>query len=123
MSHRCLGGCWGVMVLALGLMEVSLAGEFAGGSSLLPAGTELGEEALERPREVFRSEAAGGRKPYLVNLGDIAFSSPELFGGLARQAGISCNTCHVNGTTNARLYIPGLSTTPGNFDTTNHLRS
>jgi hypothetical protein len=44
-----------------------------------------------------------------------------IFGGAARQAGISCNTCHVNGTTNPRLYIPGLSTLPGTFDTTGHL--
>jgi hypothetical protein len=51
----------------------------------------------------------------------VAFSSPEILGGLARQAGISCGTCHVNGSSNPRLYVPGLSTVPGNFDTTNHL--
>lgn len=95
--------------------------EFAGNASALPAGTELGEEGFERPREVFRSEASGGRKSYLINLGDIAFSSPLILGGPARQAGISCNTCHINGTTNPRLYIPGLSTQAGTFDTTGHL--
>jgi Di-haem cytochrome c peroxidase len=87
----------------------------------LPVGSELGDEAIQRPREVFRSESAGGRRSYLVSLGDAAFSSPLLLGGTARAAGISCNTCHVNGTSNPRLYIPGLSTRPGTFDTTGHL--
>lgn len=87
-------------------------------SSLLPLGTDLGDEAFDRPREVFRSETAGGHKSYMVVLGDVAFSSPKLLGGVARQSGISCGTCHVNGTANPLLYIPGLSTRHGNFDTT-----
>ena len=89
--------------------------------SVLPAGTELNEEALDRPREIFHSEAAGGIKSYLVNLGDVAFNAPSLLGGRARQAGLSCGTCHVNGANNSRLYIPGLSNRPGNFDTTGAL--
>src|SRR5436189_222605 len=76
---------------------------------------------MERPREVFRSEAIGGRKSYLVNLGDAAFSSPAILGGAARQAGISCSSCHVNGASNPKFYIPGLSTRPGNFITTGGL--
>src|ERR1700761_5814133 len=74
---------------------------WAAGRSALPLGTDLGDEAFERPREVFRSESAGGHKPYLVVLGDVAFSSPKLLGGAARQAGISCSTCHVNGASNS----------------------
>jgi cytochrome c peroxidase len=54
-------------------------------------------------------------------LGDLAFSSPTILGGLARQAGISCNTCHVNGASNPKLYVPGLSSRPGTFDTTGAL--
>jgi cytochrome c peroxidase len=88
---------------------------------LLPLGTELGDEAFDRPREAFRSEDKGGRKPYVVLVGDAAFSSPLLLGGRARAAGISCNTCHVNGTTNALLFVPGLSTRSGTFDTTSAL--
>ena len=38
-----------------------------------------------------------------------------------RQAGISCSTCHVNGAGNPKLYIPKMSTRPGNFDTTGPL--
>jgi cytochrome c peroxidase len=95
--------------------------EYGGNGGLLPAGTELGDEALYRPAERFRSESIGGRKSYLVNLGEVLFSSPAALGGLARKAGISCATCHVNGAANARLYIPGLSSQPGTFDTTGPL--
>jgi cytochrome c peroxidase len=90
----------------------------SGNDTVLPAGTELNEEALARPREVFRSEFFGGRKSYLVNLGDVAFNSPAILGGVARQAAMSCTTCHVNGASNPKLFIPGMSTRPGNFDTT-----
>ena len=92
-----------------------------GDQTVLPAGTELNEDALDQPREQFRSEAVGGRKSYLINLGDLAFSSPAILGGLARQAGVSCATCHVNGASNPKLFVPGLSTRPGNFDTTGPL--
>ncbi|MBV8592264.1 MAG: hypothetical protein JO212_19785 [Acetobacteraceae bacterium] len=92
-----------------------------GTQTVLPVGTELNEDALPQPREIFKSEAVGGAKSYLVNLGDLAFSSPAILGGVARQAGISCSTCHINGASNAKLYIPGLSTRPGTFDTTGGL--
>jgi hypothetical protein len=92
-----------------------------GDETVLPTGTELNQDALDVPRELFKSEADGGRKSYLVNLGDLAFGSPSLLGGIARRAGISCSTCHVNGASNAKLFVPHLSTRPGNFDTTNAL--
>lgn len=89
--------------------------------AVLPMGTELNEDALDQPREIFKSESIGGSKSYLVNLGDLAFNAPSLLGGVARRAGISCGTCHVNGASNAKLYVPGMSTRPGNFDTTGGL--
>lgn len=97
------------------------AAEFGAAGGILPAGTELGEEQLARPTELFRSEQIQGRKSYLVNLGDMAFSAPSLLGGTARQAGLSCNTCHINGAGNPRFYLPGHSTKPGTFDTTGPL--
>ncbi|MFL5267632.1 MAG: hypothetical protein ACJ8AH_13740 [Stellaceae bacterium] len=108
--------CWFVLLAA-----PAAAFPVHGSQTVLPVGTELNEDALAKPREVFRSEALGGRKSYLVNLGDIAFNSPAILGGVARQAGISCSTCHVNGASNPKFYIPGLSTRPGNFLTTNAL--
>jgi Di-haem cytochrome c peroxidase len=89
-----------------------------GDQTVLPAGTELYEEMLARPRELLHSEAIGGRKSSLSNLGDLAFNSPAILGGKARQAEMSCGTCHVNGVSNPKLFIPGASTRPGNFDTT-----
>src|ERR1700741_979118 len=91
-----------------------------GAQTALPAKTELNEDAIERPREVFHSEIAG-RKSNLVNLGNLAFSSPSILGGVAQQAGISCGTCHVNGAGNAKFFMPKMSTRPGNFDTTGRL--
>jgi cytochrome c peroxidase len=88
---------------------------------VLPVGTDLNEEALAQPNELFASELAGGKRSYLLNLGDLLFSSPDILGGVARQAGISCETCHQQGANNPKLYIPGLSSRPGTFDVSNHL--
>ncbi len=92
-----------------------------GDQTTLPPGTELNEDALDRPREVFRAEAAGGVNSYIVNLGDLAFNSNLTLGGPARRAGMSCGTCHVNGAGNAKFFIPGQSSRPGTFDTTGPL--
>jgi len=98
--------CWlALMAAPVGAFPVN------GNQTVLPVGTELNEDALDRPREVFRSEALGGRKSYLVNLGDVAFSSPAILGGTARQAGVSCSACHVNGASN-----PGPVDPTGQFD-------
>jgi len=114
--------CGAVLCLWL-ILPFGNAGAFpvTGDQSVLPAGTELNEEALDQPSERFHSEAVGGRKSYLVNLGDLAFSSPDILGEVARKAGVNCSTCHVNGVSNARLFVPGLSSRPGTFDTTGAL--
>jgi cytochrome c peroxidase len=91
-----------------------------GDQTTLPPKTELDEDALDKPREVFHSEL-DGNKSYMISLGNMAFSSPGIFGGVARQAGVSCGTCHVNGAGNAKLFMPKMSTRPGNFDTTGPL--
>jgi cytochrome c peroxidase len=115
------------LVLALALLSIlsaapSARAEFGGPNGVLPAGSELDDEAASRkPSEVFHSEAIQGRKSYMVRLGDLAFSAPSLLGGAARQAGMSCDTCHVNGTSNPRLFVTGMSSVPGTFDTTGPL--
>jgi hypothetical protein len=112
-----------LIVAATMVLSLRLAASFPiyGQQTALPEGSDLNEQALDVPREIFRSESAGGRKSYLVNLGDLAFNSPSLLGGGARQAGMSCGTCHVNGASNPKFYIPHLSTRPGNVDTTSSL--
>jgi di-heme cytochrome c peroxidase len=117
-------GSLGIVVITF--LIAATAGKVAafpvnGDQTVLPAGTELNEDALINPREVFHSEALHGRKSYLVNLGDLLFSSPSILGGVARQAGMRCSTCHVNGAGNAKLFVPKMSTRPGNFDTTGAL--
>jgi Di-haem cytochrome c peroxidase len=91
------------------------------GRTGLPLGTELDEDAPDNPREIFHSEVTRGHKSYMSNLGNLAFNSPYTLGDAARKARISCASCHVNGASNPRLFIPGLSTRPGTFDTTNAL--
>jgi cytochrome c peroxidase len=115
-----------ISIIAVGLLagaaiQGALAFPVGGDQTVLPAGTELNEDAIDQPREVFKSEAIDGRKSYLVNLGDLAFNAPTILGGVARQAGISCSTCHVNGASNPRLFVPGMSAHPGTFDTTGPL--
>jgi hypothetical protein len=114
--------CGSICALIAAFGPISARAEFGGTSGVLPAGSELEDEAASaKPRELFHSEAIQGAKSYLVRLGDLAFSAPTLLGGAARQAGISCDTCHVNGTSNPKLFITGHSGVPGTFDTTGTL--
>jgi hypothetical protein len=106
-----------LLFLSLGPVRAP-ASPVTDGHTGLPIGSELDEDAIDNPREVFHSEALHGRKSYLSNLGNLAFNSPLILGAAAQKAGMSCGSCHVNGATNPRLFIPGLSTRPGNFDTT-----
>ncbi len=91
------------------------------GAADLPEGS-VTEPAVGRfPAQLLRSEIAGGRQSFLVALGNTAFSSPLLFGEPARSAGISCNSCHVNGHNNPDFFIPGHSARPGGLDPTGGL--
>lgn len=107
-------------MLVAGAMQAQAAPVTAK-EAVLPPGSELNEHQLDQPTELFASELAGGKRSYLLNLGDLLFSSPAILGGLSRQAGISCGTCHQQGSNNGKLFIPGLSRRPGTFDTTNTL--
>lgn len=118
------------MLLALAGLPLHVVDAFpvTGDQTVLPPGSDLNEDSLDRPREVFHSdpfafgsEAPIGNKSYMVNLGDLAFNSSLILGGPARRAGMSCGTCHVNGAGNSKLYIPGMSSRPGTFDTTGPL--
>jgi Di-haem cytochrome c peroxidase len=125
-ARRCLRH-WGkgvpfalaAMLFLLGIVPVAAPSPVSDDQTGLPIGSDLDEDAIKNPREVFHSEAIGGHRSYLSNLGNLAFNSPGILGAAARRAHISCGTCHVNGASNPRLIIPGLSTRPGNFDTTN----
>ena len=109
-----------VALLALAAMQAD-ARPIVTKEGVLPLGSELNEESLDQPNELFYSELAGGKRSYLLNLGDMLFSSPGILGGVARQAGMSCGTCHQQGHNNPKLFIPGLSHRPGTFDTSGAL--
>ena len=51
----------------------------------------------------------------------MAFNTPAILGGTALKGDVSCGTCHINGTSNPKLFIPGLSIRPGSFDTSSSL--
>jgi cytochrome c peroxidase len=115
-----IGAAAVITLLIAGLHERVLAFPIDGDQTTLPAKTELNEDALSRPREVFHSEITGYRSE-MIKLGNLAFSSPSILGPVAQRAGVSCETCHVNGAGNAKFFMPKMSTRPGNFDTTGAL--
>ena len=121
MSLGRLSGLVVAIALLIGcLQQRVLAFPVDGDQTTLPAKTELNEDALRRPREVFHSEIVG-RRSELIKLGNLAFSSPSILGPVAQRAGISCETCHVSGAGNAKFFMPEMSSRPGNFDTTGAL--
>jgi cytochrome c peroxidase len=109
------------LALLLTLPQDATSFPVDGDQAVLPAGSELNEDAVYVPHEILRSEYGGDRISYMVALGDLAFNSPSILGDVARRAGISCGTCHMGGANNAKLFVPGLSTRPGTFDTTGAL--
>jgi hypothetical protein len=110
--------CW-LLLLALGSGAHALP--VTDNQTGLPIGSELDDDAVDNPREIFHSEALHGHRSYFSNLGNLAFNSSSILGETARKAHISCGSCHVNGASNLKFFIPGLSTHPGNFDTTSSL--
>ncbi|MDO9709778.1 cytochrome c peroxidase [Paracraurococcus lichenis] len=91
------------------------------GAAALPEGSQIDPPLDKFPAQILRSEVAGGRQSFLVALGNTAFSSPLLYGETARQAGLSCNSCHVNGHANPDFHIPGHSARKGGLDPTGSL--
>jgi cytochrome c peroxidase len=56
-------------------------------------------------------------------LGDLLFHSPAVLGPKAEAMGLSCNSCHPNGSTHPTLVLAGISDRPGNVDlSTGHFR-
>ena len=60
---------------------------------------------------------------YSVEIGRAALRTPQLLGGQASRAGLSCESCHQNGRNNPDFDFPGLSGAPGTADVTTSLFS
>jgi cytochrome c peroxidase len=81
----------------------------------------LADQLSSRPVEVLRSERAGGRASLQVELGRLAFRSPQALGGTARREELACESCHAGGHVNAGFFVLGLSSRPGTVDVTHAL--
>ncbi len=54
--------------------------------------------------------------PAEARLGQALFNAPDLFGGQAARAAISCASCHTNGRRNSAFFLSGISDEPGSAD-------
>lgn len=54
--------------------------------------------------------------PAQVGYGRALFNAPQLLGGQAARAGISCSSCHANGRRTAAFFLDGVSGEPGTAD-------
>jgi hypothetical protein len=54
-----------------------------------------------------------------ISTGEALFNAPTLLGGQAAKAGLSCASCHVNGTDNPHFLLAGASDKPGTADVSN----
>jgi cytochrome c553 len=70
-------------------------------------------EALARQPAVCALPASD---PAQAQAGKALFNAPQLLGGQAARAGISCASCHANGRDNPHFFLAGISATPGTAD-------
>ena len=103
------------LALLLGLTaDGAEAQSLSGAREWLPPGSLSLETLSQRPDERLED----GHNFY-VAFGRLAFRSPDILGGTARKAGLSCQACHANGFATHAFFIPGLSDRPGRIDVTN----
>lgn len=91
------------------------AQSLAGALEWLPPGSLSATALSIRSAE---NLAGGTAQNFYTEFGRLAFRSPDILGGTARKAGISCQACHSNGHANTAFFVPGLSDRPGRIDVT-----
>src|SRR4051794_2804196 len=69
-----------------------------------------GYDAASPPGGPARGEASD------LLLGDLLYHAPSTLGPRARALGVSCQSCHPNGATNAAFVLEDLGDRPGNVD-------
>lgn len=89
------------------------AQSLTGALEWLPAGSLSAQALTRQPREV---QEGGSHQSFYAEFGRLAFRSPDILGGTARKAGLSCQACHTNGDINRDFFIPGLSDRAGRVD-------
>ncbi|HEX6959233.1 MAG TPA: hypothetical protein VF194_14720 [Ferrovibrio sp.] len=103
-------------VLLIATPDVAAAQSLRGALEWLPPGSLSVAALSSRPGEALDG---GERQSFYVEFGRLAFRSPDILGGRARKAGLSCQACHSNGFSTAEFFIPGLSDAPGRIDVSN----
>lgn len=102
----------GVLVAVLPSLAAQ-AQSLVGALEWLPPGSLSVESLTRHPQEQLEG---GEKQSFYVDLGRLAFRSPDVLGGTARKAGLSCQACHANGFATTAFFIPGLSAKPGTID-------
>ena len=74
-----------------------------------------GHEAAALTRQPAACLGAAATDP-AVDTGRALFNAPQLLGGQAARAGISCASCHSNGRRNMHFQLAGISDGPGTAD-------
>jgi len=103
---------------------VSLAGVMLLGAAAPSAPILLREQAwtpagATRAYDMTHAPAECTRAPTQTSeIGRALFRSPNLLGGPAARAGLSCNACHSNGRANTRFLLPELTDRAGAADVT-----
>lgn len=103
---------FGVLLAAVPAVAAQ-AQSLTGALEWLPPGSLSVESLTRHPEE---SLEGGDRQNFYTELGRLAFRSPDVLGGTARKAGLSCQACHANGFATPAFFIPGLSDKPGRID-------
>lgn len=74
-----------------------------------------GHEAAALTRQPAACLGDAGSNPAVI-AGRALFNAPQLLGGQAARAGISCASCHSNGRGNPHFQLAGISDAPGTAD-------
>jgi hypothetical protein len=82
-----------------------------------PAGERQAYDMTHAPGE------CAAARTQASEIGRALFRSPQLLGGPAARAGLSCNACHSNGRVNARFMLPELTHRAGAADVTSEWAS
>ena len=83
----------------------------------LAPGADAAKQVTRAPAECLLP-GADKEETYKIEVGRVAFRTPELLGGQAARVGLSCNACHINGRNNTTFHIDGVSGLPGTVDVT-----
>jgi hypothetical protein len=78
----------------------------------LSPSADVAQALGSRPTECLKA-TNDAEQSYAIEVGRAAFRTPLTLGGQAARVGLSCDSCHESGRSNADFYFPGVSGGPG----------